>query len=347
MPKKSKHPGLRAHSWRTAGGEIRTAYYLDNRAGQHQADGPQEIRLGTDYERALQRWRELVLLAPMQAGTIGEAMARWERDELPGYRESTRRDYGLCLSAIRPVFGPAAWSRVDMPVLARYLAERKAKTRANRELALLSIVWGRARLWGMTKLPYPAAGVKHWKNKETPRTSPMTTEVFKAVREHACWTLGLAMDTALATAMRLTDVLGLTVPPAGENRLVFVASKTGKPAFFDLRKSPLLQDVLLRRSQAAPHMDTIVVTPSGKLVSERMLRDRWDRAASLAAGAAKEAGNAELAEAIEGSWMRDHRKLAAKSTGSAAKAARLLQHSSEAVTRAHYFDGAEELEPAQ
>lgn len=38
MPRRTRHPGLRAHSWRTAGGEVRTAYYLDNRAGQVDPD---------------------------------------------------------------------------------------------------------------------------------------------------------------------------------------------------------------------------------------------------------------------------------------------------------------------
>ena len=33
MPKRSKFPGLRAHSWKTAGGERRTAYYLERTDG--------------------------------------------------------------------------------------------------------------------------------------------------------------------------------------------------------------------------------------------------------------------------------------------------------------------------
>ena len=65
MPRKTKHPGLRAHSWRTSGGEVRTAYYLDNRGGKHQPGGPEEIPLGTDHAEAVRQWTALVLLKPL------------------------------------------------------------------------------------------------------------------------------------------------------------------------------------------------------------------------------------------------------------------------------------------
>ena len=32
MPKRSKFPGLRSHSWKTKSGEVKTAYYFDRRA---------------------------------------------------------------------------------------------------------------------------------------------------------------------------------------------------------------------------------------------------------------------------------------------------------------------------
>jgi hypothetical protein len=330
MPKKSKHPGLRAHSWRTAGGEIRTAYYLDNRAGQHQADGPQEIRLGTDYERALQRWRELVLLAPMQAGTIGEAMARWERDELPGYRESTRRDYGLCLASIRPVFGPAAWPRVDMPVLARYLAERKAKTRANRELALLSIIWRRAMLWGLTTLPWPAAGLERskWKNREKPRAFEPGPDHFAAVYSHASQVLRDAMDIISATGLRVRDAISVGIPADGVLR--GAASKTGKRFAIDMTASAALAPLLERRKgYPAAHL-CLLSHPGGGRVTERQLIQQWQTARAKAVAAHPKLPG------LAGMYLRDLRKLAAEDAESLAAAAALLQHDDPRLTRAHY-----------
>lgn len=50
MPKATKHPRLRAHSWRTAGGEVRTAYYYDMRG-----TGKPDVALGTDYAAAAAR----------------------------------------------------------------------------------------------------------------------------------------------------------------------------------------------------------------------------------------------------------------------------------------------------
>lgn len=48
MPKRTRYPKLRAQSWRTAGGEVRTAYYYDMRG-----TGEPDVPLGTDYAQAL------------------------------------------------------------------------------------------------------------------------------------------------------------------------------------------------------------------------------------------------------------------------------------------------------
>ena len=62
--------------------------------------------------------------------------------------------------------------------MVKYIEIRTAKTQANREMSVLSIVWGCARKWGITALPWPAAGVKGWKNSESPRKGWLDIEVF-------------------------------------------------------------------------------------------------------------------------------------------------------------------------
>ena len=333
MPKRSKYPGLRSHSWHTAGGEVKTAYYLDNRKGQHQPDGPRDIPLGTDYTEALTKWRALVLLKPMQAGTIGEAIDRWERDELPAYRDSTRRDYALCLTAIRPVFGPALWSRVTMPTLSAYLDGRKGKTRSNRELSVLSIIWRRAILWGLTALPWPAASMDRskWKNRERPREFEPTPAHFAAVYAHADQVLRDAMDIISATGLRVRDALDVCIPSDGVLR--GQASKTGKRFAIDMSASDALAPLLARRrTYPAAHL-CLLSHPAGAKVGERQLTERWQRARARAVEA-----NPTL-DGLPQMILRDCRKLAAEGAESLTAAAALLQHDDARVTRAHYRRG--------
>lgn len=75
---------LRAHSWRTSGGEVRTAYYYDMRG-----TGQSDIALGTDYPAAIVAWERIKSNAPRIAGTLEEAFQRWERECLLTYRRTT------------------------------------------------------------------------------------------------------------------------------------------------------------------------------------------------------------------------------------------------------------------
>lgn len=61
---------------------------------------------------------------------------------------------------------------------------RTAKTQSNREMSLLSIIWNWARGEGLTREPWPAAGMERskWKNKETPRRMVVFDELFARVR---------------------------------------------------------------------------------------------------------------------------------------------------------------------
>lgn len=61
---------------------------------------------------------------------------------LPNYSNAnTKRGYTQNLRQLRPVFGPATWEIVQLVHLKVHLRQRSAKTQANRELALLSIIW--------------------------------------------------------------------------------------------------------------------------------------------------------------------------------------------------------------
>lgn len=336
------YPRLRSHSRKRKSGKVVTYYFYDRRP-----EGEPDIPLGTDHAKALAKWDEIHNRAPRIKGTLQEAFDAWRRDVLPNYRASTRRDYTQLLNAVEKVFGEATWDGIGLTDLRDYLRARSAKTRANREMSLLSLVWNWARLEGLTTLQFPAAGLSRskWKNKEQPRRFEVTDALFDAVYADADQVLRDCMDIASATGMRLTDCRTVLLPKGDLLRLD--ASKTGKAADFDISLSQVLPELLARRRAIKTTCLMLLVTPEGRAVSQSMLRDRWDRARLRAGIRAKIANDDALADQIAAMYLRDMRKRAADLAESEDAAAELLQHSDKRLTRAHYRTKATRLKPVR
>jgi integrase len=344
MPKTSKYPKLRVYVKRGRAGQVWTSYAYDMRG-----TGKPDIPLGNDLAEAIRKWDEIHNQAPRRAGTLEEAFGRWELEVLPTKGGETRRGYTKNLRQLRPVFGEAGWHEVTLPMLKAYLNKRTAKVQANREMALLSVIWNWARTEGLTDLPWPAHGMERsrWKNREGVREVEATPEVLAAW--HAIYAEGDlvlrdCMDLASATGMRLTDCREVVLPTSGMLRLE--ASKTGKKADFDLALSEVLPNLIARRRAVKASHLMLLSTPTGRPVSYGMLRDRWDAArirarlrvamhGDLSAGE-EQMRLYSMAQQIADMWLRDARKLAAQAAESDAAATELLQHSSREVTRRHY-----------
>jgi integrase len=325
MPKKSKYPRLRSHTKRGKAGQVWTSWWYDMRG-----TGKRDIPLGTDYARAIIRWDELHNQSTRVAGTIEEAMAKWEAEVLPDYENpDTKASYKKQLARIRPVFGPCTWEQITMQDLTEYLAIRQAKTQANRELSVLSIIWNKARIWGMTVLPWPASGLERsgWKNKENARDVYVPDEQFDAIYRHADQPLRDAMDLATATGLRIKDVCAIRLTDFRQEGLHVKARKTGKRVTFTTADSDVLPRLLERRHQHKALHIFLLTSARGKPVTWRMLSDRFQEAR---AAAAKEVpACAEL-------FLRDMRKRAAQLSEDLDQASKLLQHSSKAITAKHY-----------
>lgn len=332
MPKHTKRPGFRRHSWTTADGERRTAYYFEQTIEGKRKETP----LGTDHAEALVKWHALKFDKPLKVGTLNEAFDRWEVDCLPGYlNKNTARNYKQSLRKLRPFFGPMRWDEIDVPMLAEYLKRRTGKTQANREKALLSVIWGEARKWRMTALPFPSYKMRLG-NKEKPAKVKWTQAMFSAMYKHAEPFLRDAIDLLSATGWRITDAIECRVTDARDGWLMFDASKTDKDGDFDLSTSPVLRDLIARRKTIkAPHV--FMLTRGNLQVSERMLTDAWARARKKAV--------AECPE-VAPLMLRYLRKYAAQQTGSLDEAQQLLQHGSAATTQRHYM-GAQKMRPVR
>ncbi len=233
------------------------------------------------------------------------------------------------------------WDTITLPILREYLDRRTAKTQGNRELALMSVIWGKALLWGMTRCPWPAAGVKNWKNQENARTFEVTDALFNAVYAEGDQVLRDCMDIATATGMRLTDARTIRMPVDGIIR--HKPSKTGKSVEFDVSASPVLAALVQRREAQKAYCVMLLCTDTGRQVTQTMLRDRWESARDAAALKASQTGNPDFAKDIRAMYLRDMRSRAADLAGNMADASKLLQHSTQALTAKHYRNKAEKL----
>lgn len=337
MPKITKYPRLRTKVYRGKGGQAYVYYVYDMRP-----EGKPDVRLGKDYEKAIEQWEQLHNKRPLTVGRLEEAFARWEELELPKYASTeTRKGYAKNLRAIRPVFGGMAWDEVDLPALRQYLDLRTAKTQGNREMSLLRIIWGKALLWGMTRQQWPASGMRGWKNEESAREFEVTDAMFHAVYTQGDQVLRDCMDIASATGMRITDARTVRMPQDGY--ITHRASKTKKAARFCVADSPVLSALVARREAMRVHCVMLLCSQTGRQVSPGMLRGRWDDARDKAALQAERAGDSELGARIRGMYLRDMRSLAADLAGTAQDASDLLQHSSKALTERHYRTRAQTL----
>ncbi len=333
MPKKTSHPKLRVSVKRGKAGQVWTSWWYDMR-GTGQPDMP----LGTDHAEALRRWAEIHLEAPRQAGTLEEAFRAWEqrgvhiRPDGRARSAETVRGYLKCLAALRPVFKHARWEDVDLPALVKYRNARSAKGRARQELQVMSVVWGFARLEGLTALHFPGAGMQRsgWKGVAGVRQVDVSAEAFAALHQHADSTLRDALDIASATGLRVTDVLKLRLSDVRGGELVNVASKGGKRGEYDLSASAVLQPIIDRRRANKRAQHVFLLAAGKNPVTYRMLADRFTKARTAAAAHCPEAA---------GLWLRDMRKMAGQLAPSLAAASKLLQHSSLSVTQRHYRQG--------
>jgi integrase len=340
MPKQSKYPKLRTYVKRGRGGQVWISWAYDMRG-----TGQPDVPLGTDHADVLRRWAEIHLDAPRIAGTLEEAFRGWEArgvvmrpDGRPRSKE-TISGYLKCLRAIRQPFGGALWAEVTLPALRRYIDARSAKGRAKQEMQVLSVIWGWARLEGMTTLPFPAAGMQRsgWKGPTNAREVQVTDEAFAGLYRHADQTLRDALDIATATGLRVTDVLGLRLSDVRDGELVVQASKTWKRADFALTPGQVLLPLIERRKAMRGPEHVFLLAAGRRPVSYRMLADRFSKARAAAAIECPECA---------GLILRDMRKRAAQSAGSLQEASDLLQHSSTSVTRKHYRPG-QKLRPVR
>ncbi|TKK29533.1 integrase [Pseudomonas sp. CFBP13528] len=326
-------PGMVRRKRPRKNGTVWVGYYYRDANGK-------ELSLGGDLDKARLKWAELEAKAkPADLKIMRGIFDRYERDIIPKKAPRTQKDNKAELKHLRNGFEGAPIDAITPSMVAQYRDARTAKTRANREIALLSHVFNMAREWGFTDRENPCAGVR--KNKEKVRDYYANDMVWAAVYEQAPQELKDAMDLAYLTGQRPADVIAMKKGDVEGDFLTVQQGKTSKRLRIQMQTDGvknslgLLIDNITARNKH--HISQhFVLSKTGMRVSQQMLRNRWDDAREKAVALAASEGRAGDAEKIRQFQFKDIRPKAASEITDIADASLLLGHSEQEITKRVY-----------
>lgn len=326
-------PGVYRRKRPRKSGKEWVGYYYRDQAGK-------EIPLGSDLVKAKMKWAELeAKRLPSELTTMKGIFDEYEKKIIPGKAPRTQKDNIYELKQLREVFDGAPIDEITPSMIAQYRDSRSAKTRANREIALLSHVFNTAREWGLTTRENPCLGVR--KNKEKPRDYYANEIVWKAVYEEAPQELREAMDLAYLSGQRPADVLAMRKDFREGVYLRIAQGKTGKKLRIMLETDGVvnalgeLLDRIERRN--SHHLSPYyILNEDGKRMSWAMLRNRWADAREAAKVKAMAEKKPDLAKQIAQFQFRDIRPKAASEIKDLRDASTLLGHSETEITERVY-----------
>lgn len=253
------------------------------------------LPLGSDFYEALRQYADLEKEyneAELSAQvndilTFRYVAERYLREVLPIKSAATQKGNLRELEKLLEFFdNPPAPINAIRPVHIReYLNWRSqtAKIRANRELALFSHIFNKAREWGYTDNENPCRGVQ--KNREVGRDVYVSDDIFWRVFQAADRHIQQLMMVAYLCSQRVTDTLELRISDFRDNALWIVQNKSGQKLRVALVGvfADVVQQILDERG-AAKH--DFLFCKNGQPISYNQLRYGMDKARRLA-GVAK------------------------------------------------------------
>lgn len=202
-------------------------YYYRARDGR-------ELPLGPDLVQARVKWAELENL-PLSEGSMFRVVAnKWEADVVPTKAQRTQKDYKRHLDVLRKVFDDMPLATITSQHVRRYidLRQKSSLVQANRERAVLSMLFNWARENGIINAANPVTGIRS--RKEQPRTVYVDDAAFAAVWDKAEAGVRDAMDLARLTGQRPADVLKMARTDLRDDCLEVRQGKTGKKLRIEL-----------------------------------------------------------------------------------------------------------------
>jgi integrase len=298
-----------------------TFYYVDP------ADG-RWINLGRDYGIALTTYGKLVTTSVAPAArTMSDLIDRYMTEVAPTKAKATFRDNQRQAKLLRAVFGRLKPAEITSRHVYQYMDQRakKSEVQANRELALLSVIFSKAIRWGDVAQS-PCRNIERF--KEQPRNRYVSDQEFWAFRDFAPELIGAYMEFQYLTALRQGDILAMRLDQLKEDGVVVKVSKSGKPIMFEWTDA-LHQSVKRIKGLARPIRGLhLFCTRRGRAYSSSGFRSIWQR--HMRAAIQKGVLTARFT-------THDIRAKTATDAGNVERASELLGHSDKRVTERHYM----------
>lgn len=240
-------------------------------------------KLSSDRAEALRLWAQRESVPEDDSTKLFSIVAkRYVREIFPSKSIQTRKDNDKELANLLKVFAHMPIDAIAPMHVREYMDIRGqvAKVRANREKALLSHIFNKAREWGYTALQNPCQGVKGF--KETGRSRYITDAEFDLVKAHAHYSVIDAMDLALLTGQRPADVLKLKRTDIRDGALWIVQNKTGQRLGIEVTGE--LATVISRINERPRRAISawLIQGENGQPLTQFALRSRFDKARTLA-----------------------------------------------------------------
>ena len=201
-----------------------TYYFYDNCDKKNR----KWISLGKNYHEALKKYADLEIDKKAKTiYTFKDLAERYRIEVIPKKALRTQKDNEKELEWLLKFFNdpPAPLDAIRPINVRQYMDWRKsAPVRANREKALFSHMFNKAREWGYTDNPNPCAGVKGY--KESGRDVYVSDELYKSVWMAAEQPLRDVLDLSYLTAQRPADVLKMSAEDIIDNELHITQNKT-------------------------------------------------------------------------------------------------------------------------
>lgn len=277
--------------------------------------------LSGDLEEAKVLWAQIEANTTIDApDSVSEVIKRYMQDVMPKKAPRTRKDNEAEMPNLLRAFGAMRIGDVQPFHVRKYMDQRgeSAPVRANREKALLSHIFNKAREWGYTNTANPCQGVRGF--RETGRTRYVQDAEFAAVKRAASPVVADAMDLAYLTAQRPADLLKMQWADVYLDALHVRQNKTGARLAIELSGDLAAVIERIKSRAVVQKSDWILQRDNGEALSYAGLFQGFDKARQ-AAGVFFQ--------------FRDIRAKAATDLGDLAHAQQLLGHSKRDMTE-HY-----------
>ena len=241
----------------------RKTYFFVDRSGKWH-------NLGKDYHEAMINLAR-VNTTDIPSNALTVYMDRYIREVIPTKASSTQKTNLREIELLRSVFGHMRPEDITPPDIYAYM-DRRAKTRGNREKALLSHLYSYMIRWGVAE-SNPCRLVK--RNPETPSTRYIEDEEYLAVREIMPAPIQKAMDISLLTGLRQGDILRLKRSDIRQDGLLVETGKTGKKLLFTLTDE--LKDALNARLPSKVGTMWIIHNRDGQRYTSSGFQTQWGK----------------------------------------------------------------------